>query len=64
MKNKKLKSIVILGKFSDNKVRQLLLKENTKENILYLIQHMENSIKILDEEINGLSIENNPEKEH
>jgi hypothetical protein len=62
MNNRKLESIVILGKFSDNKVRQLLLKENTKENILYLIQHMENSIKILDEEINGLSIENNPEQ--
>jgi len=62
MDNRKLESIVILGKFSDNKIRQLLLKENTKENILYLIQHMENSIKVLDEEIDGLSIENNPEQ--
>ena len=62
MDNRKLESIVILGKFSDNKIRQLLLQENIKENILYLIQHMENSIKVLDEEIDGLSIENNPEQ--
>ena len=62
MDNRKLESIVILGKFSDNKIRQLLLQENIKENILYLIEYMENSIKVLDEEIDGLSIENNPEQ--
>jgi hypothetical protein len=62
MENRKLETIIIVGKFSDNKVRQLLLKENTKESILYLIQYMENSIRILDEEIDGLSIENRPEQ--
>ena len=52
-----LENISIVGKFSDGKVRQILIAKTTADKILQLIVHEENSVRILDKDLQSIDIE-------
>lgn len=52
-----LENISIVGKFSDGKVRQLLITKATADKVLQLIVHEENTVRILEKELQSIDIE-------
>lgn len=56
MRKPTLKNIVIFGKFSDNKVRQILCNENQQINVISTIRttHPHGTIQVIDEHIEGV----------
>ena len=55
-KPKKITDLVVVAKFDDGKCRQILLKKNTQECLLSLINLCERKINVLDEIIEGIDI--------
>jgi hypothetical protein len=53
----KLERVVVIGKFSDNKCRQLLVERRTEQAVLQTIILVDNGIKVLDKIIEGIDIE-------
>ena len=51
MTNPKLEEIFIIGQFTDSKQRLILIKDETKTNVLQLIQLIEAKIEFLEEPI-------------
>ena len=56
MKKPKIKNIIILGKFSDKKIRQILCNKEQQLAVLNTMAeiHPEKTIHVLDKEIDGV----------
>ena len=59
MTKPKLKDFAIIGKFTDGKYRQILIKDDTKTNVLQLIQLLEPTFKIVDKPIESINFTEN-----
>jgi hypothetical protein len=56
-KEPKLKHIVIVGKFDDDKCRQVLINPKTQDVVLSAIVACEGSVRVLDKVIDNIDIE-------
>ena len=54
----RLKNIVIIGKFDDDKCRQVLIKQRTQEVVLSAILACESEIRVLENVIEGIDLVN------
>lgn len=56
MKEPTLKNIIVLGKFSDGKVRQFLCNKFQQEGIIRVIISLDqdNTLKVIDKEVEGI----------
>ena len=59
-KDPQVEAIIIVGKFSDNKYRQILLKMENMNLILHTVAALEGSIRILETPIEGIAIQDPP----
>ena len=51
-----LKTICIIGKFDDEKYRQILINSETENAVLNYIVQIEGSITVLEKELEGIEI--------
>lgn len=53
----KILKVVIMAEFDDNKVRQILIKEDMIRKFIYAVAYQENGLKVLEEPIEGVTLE-------
>jgi hypothetical protein len=53
----KLKQIVVIGKFSDGKCRQVLISQEAQDVVLSAIMACEQQLRVLETIIEGIDIE-------
>lgn len=59
MKKTKIKDFAIIGQFTDGKYRQILIKDDTKTNVMQLIQLLEPTFNIVDKPIESINFTKN-----
>lgn len=60
-KNPELKDFIIIGKFSDGKCRQILVKSENMKTIINFIGFIEVGLRVNEKVIEGIDIESNGE---
>lgn len=59
MTKPKIKDFAIICKFTDGKYRQIIIKDETKTNVLQLIQLLEPTFTIVDKPIESIDFTKN-----
>lgn len=54
-----IENIAIIGKFSDGKIRQIVVSPLIEESLLNVIVRLEGHITVLDKELEGIEINTN-----